>query len=931
MMNSNERPHADNSWFPGGGSKPPRLPSLKGKKWLIPLALIALAIVAFPSFVRFYTDLIWYEANDAAQAFWIRIWPQWLLFGIATLLAFPLAYFNWRGARKRILREPIYEGEGESPIRQPLWGWGILALSILFALSQGVGARTEWGMVLRFLHASPFGTQDPLFGKDIGFYIFKLPFYVFVRQWLLSVLVPVFLGTLAVYALGSAGRITRFPFPLPDGGRKHLSLLGSLIALLWALGFWLERYDLLYSERGVAFGASYTDVHAELLALNVLAILTVALAGLILTGLRRGTWKFTAVVLGLWAIANVVLRGVYPGLVQQYLVEPNEFQREKPYIEYNISSTLKAFDLDTIQVSELDPSSRATWNDIEENPDTVSNIRLWDYRPLLRSYKQLQEIRSYYDFQDIDIDRYNFDGDYRQVMLAARELDLGQLQNPTWVNMHLEFTHGYGIVMNPVNEVTPTGQPVLVIKDLPPKISVPLEIERPQIYYGEKASSYVLVRTNVQEFDFPMGQANARSTYEGNGGISIGSVFRRLLFTLRFGDSKILFTNALTDESRIMYHRNVQEKVRLIAPFLIYDDDAYLTVADGKLVWILDAYTISDRYPYSEPISLQRGRGIRPLKVNYIRNSVKATVDAYDGTVRFYVSDPEDPLIQTWSGIFPELFRPEEEMPETLKSHRRYPQGIFRIQTEVFRTYHMKDPNTFYNKEDVWSMPSGVAPHYAMMRLDKNRSAEFALISQFLPVGRDNMISWIAGRSDGEHYGELFLYRFPKQTLIYGPDQVEALIDQNPEISAQLSLWSQRGSDVIRGTMLVIPLGETLLYVQPLYLRAENSDLPELKRVIVSTGGKIAWSETLEGALIDLLDSRPSEGLVERPVPDRYAPPSGPALEGSPADLARQAQEQWDEAQEALRRGDWEAYGDRMERVEEIIRELVRITGEGIE
>ncbi len=917
------------SWFPGGGDKPPRLPSLKGKKWLIPLALIALAIVIFPTFVQFYTELIWYEANDVAQAFWIRIWPQLLLFLVASLVAFPMAYINWRTARKQILKEPVYEGEGESPIRQPIWGWGILGISILFAFSQGIGARTEWGMVLRFLHASPFGTEDPLFGKDIGFYIFQLPFYAFVRQWFLAILIPIFLGTVAVYAMGIAGRLTRFPIPLPNGARKHLSILGSLIALLWALGFWLERFNLLYSERGVAFGASYTDVHAELLALNILAVLTLVLAAVILTGLRKGTWKFTAVILGLWVIANIVIRGLYPGLIQQYLVEPNEFQREKPYIEHNIASTLEAYGLDEIRVDELDPSTRATWADIDDNPDTVSNIRLWDYRPLLRSYKQLQEIRSYYDFQDIDIDRYNFDGDYRQVMLAARELDLRQLQNPTWVNMHLEFTHGYGIVMNPVSEVTPTGQPVLVIKDLPPKFSVPLKIERPQIYYGEKASSYVLVRTNVEEFDYPMGQANARSTYEGDGGVSIGSLFRRLLFTLRFGDSKILFTNALTDESRIMYHRNVREKVQRIAPFLAYDDDPYLTVTDeGRLVWILDAYTTSDRYPYSEPIALQRGRGNRPLRINYIRNSVKATVDAYDGTVRFYVADSEDPLIRTWSGIFPGLFRPEEEMPASLRAHRRYPHGIFRIQAEIFRTYHMQDPNTFYNKEDVWSMPNSVAPYYAMMRIEEDQPAEFALISQYLPVGRDNMISWIAGRCDGEDYGELFLYRFPKQTLIYGPEQVEALIDQNPEISAQLSLWSQRGSDVIRGTMLVIPLGETLLYVQPLYLRAENSDLPELKRVIVSTGGTVAWSQTLEGALISLLEEKPSGLTLETERPEGEAGLTGTVLSGSAAELARQAQQQWDAAQEALRQGDWEQYGDRMTEVEKIIRELVRSTGE---
>jgi hypothetical protein len=518
-------------------------------------------------------------------------------------------------------------------------------------------------------------------------------------------------------------------------------------------------------------------------------------------------------------------------------------------------------------------------------------------------------------------------------MLSARELDLGQLQSPSWVNMHLEFTHGYGVAMNPVNEVDREGKPVFFIKDLPPEINVPLSIERPQIYYGEKGQPYALVKTTTKEFDYPMGNDNVRTTYDGTGGVGIGSLLRRLAFAVRFADSQILFTNAVLPESRIMFYRSIGERVRNVAPFLVYDSDPYLTIQDGNLIWVQDAYTITDSYPYSEPVNISGGR------INYIRNSVKIAINAYNGRMTFYVADPGDPLIQTWAKIFPDLFTPMEEAPDSFCAHRRYPKGLFTIQSEIFRTYHMKDANTFYNKEDVWEFPkAGVSgaldAYYLVMRLAGADKAEFMLISPFTPSGRDNMIAWIAGRSDDPNYGELVVYAFPKQQLIYGPRQVEALIDQTPEISAQLSLWSQRGSDVIRGNLLVIPMGESLLYVQPLYLQATNSDLPELKRVIVSSGGRVAWAERLDEALDNLLGTRPiaapeptEEGKIElrEEALQRQEPLELP--EGTPAELARRAERHFEAAQDAARRGDWARYGEEIRQLEEIIRQLVTVTG----
>jgi len=709
--------------------------------------------------------------------------------------------------------------------------------------------------------------------------------------------------------------------------RSQLGILAGILMLLLSLGYWFDRYELLFSPLGVVYGAGYTDLHARLLALNVLAIAVAAIGLFLPIAAGRRSWKFMGVLIGVWIVGTFALRGIYPGLVQRYVVEPNEFQRESPYIRHNILATQHAYGLDNVEVLNVTPKDGVTLQDFENNRETIENIRLWDYGPLLRSYKQLQEIRTYYEFPDIDIDRYYFDGEVpRQVMLAARELDVRQLQNPTWVNMHLEFTHGYGIVMNPVNEVTPTGLPVFYVQDLPPRLTVPLSIEYPQIYYGEMTDYYVLVKTTVQEFDYPAGDENVRSTYEGSGGVPINSLLRRLAFSVRFGDTQILFTDAITSESRIMYYRNILERARRIAPFLLFDQDPYLTVMGGRLKWVMDAYTLTDRYPYSQPTILSTSAG--KTRLNYIRNSVKVIADAYDGNVEFYISDPKDPLILVWNKIFPDLFKPMEEMPPELILHRRYPMDLFQVQAQIFAVYHMSDPNTFYNREDVWSFPthtgSQASPYYIVTKLKEEERAEYVLVTPYLPVGKNNMIAWLAGRCDGDAYGQLVAYVFPKQKLIYGPQQIEALINQHPEISAQVSLWGQRGSDVIFGRLLVIPLGDSILYVQPLYLRAENSDLPELKRIIVSAGGRVVWGERLDVVISDLFgigDERETKE-TESPLRKLEGLPEG----GTLGELVRMATEAYNEAQEALRRGDWAGYGEALKHLEGYLKRLDDLT-----
>ena len=914
------------------GERRGRIPSLKVKKgiWII-LGALLLLVVIVPATATFYTDLLWFRERGLSQVFWTRLLPQWVMLAAAAVAAFAIFSLNWLRARRSAMRELAFSSLPGEIIDIPMRASAVAVVIVaaVLAVMNGLAVRSEWMKVLQFLNRTPFGKSDPVFGRDVAFYVFDIPFLSLFQGWLLSTLVTTIMGVALITLLAVLPRLREENrIYLPSFARAHLSVLGAVAVVVWGTGLWLERFHILLSPEGVVFGAGYTDVHIKLLALNIMVGLSLVVAALLVANIFRRTWRLAIAGVVLLVGAAFLLRGLLPGVVQKYIVEPNEFAKEKPFIEFNIRGTLEAYGLEDLEIIDFLPEDAVTIQDIGNEPDTIRNIRLWDYRPILRAFKQLQEIRTYYDFPDVDVARYTFNGSYRQVMLAARELDHGQLQNPTWVNQHLEFTHGYGLVMNFVNEVDTAGKPTLIVKDLPPQATVPLEVDRPQIYFGERRIPYSLVRTNIMEFDYPMGDSNVRTTYEGTGGVPIGGVFNRIMFALRFRDSQILFTNAITAESRILMYRSLRERLDKVAPFLLYDSDPYLAVIDGKLVWIVDAYTATDRYPYSNPVSLSGTR----QKINYVRNSVKAVIDAYDGSILLYVYDPEDPIIRTWQGIFPALFTPADEAPAQLSTQIRYPMGLFLIQSEIYRTYHMSDPNTYYNKEDVWRLSTqastgDINAYYLIMRLVGEEKAEFALIAPFMPVGRDNMIAWMAGRSDPPNYGQLLVYQFPKQKLIFGPSQVAALIDQDPEIAAQLSLWTQRGSDVIRGDIMVIPLGDSLLYVQPLYLRAENSDLPELKRVIVSSGGKVAWGGTVDEAISTLLFRLHGEAPpeVSPPVLEEEKPaPRRPATEeDSVGELARRARDHFDQAQDAARRGDWTRYGQELEKLKSALEALL--------
>jgi uncharacterized membrane protein (UPF0182 family) len=546
---------------------------------------------------------------------------------------------------------------------------------------------------------------------------------------------------------------------------------------------------------------------------------------------------------------------------------------------------------------------------------TTTNIRLWDYRPVRDTYSQIQEFRLYYDFVDVDVDRYSLDDTYRQVTLSAREMATEQLQSRTWLNEHLQFTHGYGLVLSPVNEVTSDGLPELWVRDLPPRTVPGLEITRPEIYHGEKTDSYVFVNSTIEEFDYPSGDQNITTTYEGHGGVLMDSPLKRAAFAYRFGDVSVVLSNYLTRETRVMLYRNVHERVRQVAPFLLYDSDPYLVIADGRLIWLQDAYTATSMYPYSQPYY---------DRFNYIRNSVKVTIDAYDGDVTFYVVDNQDPLIRAYAAIFPALFKPWDQMPPALRSHVRYPEGLFLIQAEMNNTYHMQNPTVFYNKEDLWATAHDVSggteqpmePYYVILRLPGQEMQEFVLIQPFTPANKQNMVAWMAARCDGEDYGKLLLYKFNKQELVYGPLQIEARIDQEPVISSQLSLWNQRGSQVIRGNLLVIPIEHSLLYVEPLYLQAETGQLPELKRVIVASGDRIIMTTTLDEALASF------GGAPVTPPPEEVEP-----TEPSNAhDLALSAMEHYERAQEYLQEGDWAGYGAELEAMQNDLQALEEAT-----
>jgi hypothetical protein len=887
---------------------------IKNMRGRLPVLVIAAIIVALLFLLQampvFYTDLQWFRSLGQGSVFVTRITARLAIFALAAVVFFVLYMINVLIARR--LSPP-----GASSSRAVL----VLATVAGLALSFFVGliAQTQWEMILRYLNATPFGMSDPVFNQEISFYVFTLPMYSFVQSLLSISTVVIALAVAAIYAL-ALGR-----FRLTSGVKAHLSGLGALFLLLYAANYQLSIYKLVYSTRGVVTGASYTDVHAQWPAFTLLTWITVLAALILLANVVLRATRALAVTAGAWIVVTLLLGQVYPNFVQNFQVKPNELNRETPYIQYNIALTRHAYGLDTVARSPYPGEGAPSTADINLNADTIENIRLWDYRPLLDTYDQLQSIRPYYDFRDIDVDRYMINGKYRQVMLSAREMSQSRLpsQAQTWINRKLVYTHGYGVAMSPVNEIAPDGSPNFFVKNIPPVGDV--KIDRPGIYFGERMDGYVIVKTRALEFDYPLGDQNATTRYEGLDGVNVGGMLNRLLFAIRFGDTNILLSNDIHSESRVLMQRNIQDRIRILAPFLALDRDPYIVIADGKLIWLQDAYTLTDNYPFSE--AQQAG-------YNYIRNSVKVAVDAYDGTVTFYIADETDPLIKAWQGIFPSLFTPMSQMPESLRSHLRYPEDMFRVQADVLRTYHMEGAEVFYNKEDLWAMPREIyaeqeqdmEPYYAIMRLPDGQREEFILLLPFTPNNKQNMVAWLGAKSDGEDYGKRVLYEMPKDKLVFGPLQVEARVSQDTEISAQLTLWSQSGSKVLRGNLLIIPIEKSFLYVEPLYLLAEQGQIPQLKRVIVTTATAVAMDENLPLALRKLFSGLALPGATPPAgtTPSTSVTPSAP-VSTDVAALIRQANQQYLQAQEALKAGDWTKYGEAQKALEATLKRLAEL------
>jgi uncharacterized membrane protein (UPF0182 family) len=884
---------------------------------LLLICVLVLLFLLFMLLSGFYTDLLWFESLGLSSVFWVGIKAQVGVFLVTSLFFLAIFLPNLLVARQLSGWGGFFLPGRRYYISSRAVNIAVAAVALALCLLNGLGSVNQWDSILRFLNRRPFGVQDPIFLQDVAFYVFTLPVYRFLRGWLLEVLLTTLLATAAIYVLVQVVTWKRLKLSLPLKAWLHLSALGALILLLVAWGYRLSAFELVYSTRGVAFGASYTDVHAQLLAYNLSSWSVVLCAVLLLAGAATRRPWILAIGGALWLLAAAGIGGVYPAFMQQFDVQPNELIKERPYLEYNIDLTRRAYGLDRIEEREFGTVADLTAEALAEADPTIQNVRLWDYRPVQETYAQIQEIRSYYDFVDVDVDRYRLDGEYRQVTLSPREMATDQLQSRTWVNEHLQFTHGYGLVMSPVDAVTPEGLPELLIRDLPPRTVKGLEITRPEIYYGEKTDNYVFVNSTLQEFDYPSGDQNVFSTYQGHGGVLLDSPVKRAAFAYRFGDISVMLSEYLSPDTQVMLYRNIHQRVRRVAPFLLFEADPYLVLADGRLVWLQDAYTTTDMYPYSQPYD---GR------FNYIRNSVKATIDAYNGEMTFYVMDPEDPLIQAYAAIFPDLFAPLDEMPEELRAHIRYPEGLFVIQAQMNSTYHMQDPTVFYNKEDLWAVAHDLSagseqpmqPYYVTMSLEEDGEPEFVLIQPFTPANKQNMVAWMAARSDGEHYGKLLLYKFAKQELIYGPMQIEARIDQDPTISSQLSLWHQRGSRVIRGNLLVVPIGNSLLYVEPLYLQAETGQLPELKRVIAASGDQVVMTSTLDEALASVGGA---------PVSPPTEPAAGePEVSEPLGDLAQSALDHYEQAQEYLRQGDWSGYGAELEAMRRDLEDLVQAT-----
>jgi uncharacterized protein len=879
----------------------------------------------------FLVDWLWFSSIGYLQVFWTAIGAKAVVFlavwtGTAVILWLN-GWFAVRLARRRSRQLAGWQAAGNAPpdllalVRDRLlWPRIIAGGAALLALLVASAEVGNWGVFLRFLYHVPYGADDPLYNKDIGFYLFSLPAYILIKNWMMLTIVLSALFAAAIYWVHDdieygAHQRSMSPTVIAHGS----ALLGLLFAAkAWSYG--LDRYLLLYGDNGVVVGASYTDVHVGLPALWLMIGLSIIAALAALANLQVRTYRLPAAAILLVGVGTFVLSGVVPVLFRQFFVKPSELELEKPYIERNIALTRQAYNLDQIAAKPFAAEQKLTFKTLDANKATIENIRLWDWLPLSDTYAQLQEIRTYYKFHDLDVDRYWLDGSYQSVMISARELRPSLLppNAQTWVNRHVLFTHGNGAVMSPVTRKSIEGLPFFYLRDIPPVEDGGPKIHEPRIYYSEESGNYVIVKGSTPEFDYPKGKDNVYAAYDGTGGVPIGSMAARMLFAYYFNDPNLLLSSYITSDSRIMIRRNILERVRTIAPFLRFDHDPYLVISGGRMFWMQDAYTTSSYFPYAQPA--------QNIDLNYIRNSVKVVVDAYNGTVDFYLIDPSDAIAATYQRIFPGLFKPFAAMPSDLQKHIRYPEDLFLIQAQLYQTYHMDAADVFYNREDLWQFPrqpggggtAMMAPYYIIMRLPGEAQAEFFLMVPMVPSRRDNMIAWLAARCDGPDYGKLIVYEFPKEKLVYGPFQIEARINQSTEISQQITLWNQMGSRVIRGAnLLVIPIENSILYVSPLYLRAEHGHLPELKRVIAAYGEHVVMKETLAEALSALFLEPGAAPAASSTIGE--IPVTSPATS-----QAREALDRYNQAVERLKSGDWKGFGTHFDAMRELLEKMDR-------
>lgn len=884
---------------------------------------------------RTWTDFLWYDDLGQTGVFWVRIQSQLAVGAAFAAAAFVILYANMWVARRFAPRVvPVGVPDGLPPqftefllqlrrLTGPFLDKVILLVAAVLAFLNGSAMADEWVTFRLALARVPFGISDPAFGRDAGFFVFTLPVLELVLAWTGGILfLALVLSALVHLADGAIQPWQRLRGFAPHV-KAHLSVLIAALIASRAFGYWLDIWNLSYSPRGQVVGASYTDVHAQLPAYRILIVVSLVAAAALLLNIRFKGWRLPAVAVGAWLVASVLLAGVWPATVQRFVVDPNEAAREAPYIERNIAMTRLAFELSDVEGQAYAAAEDLSASDVRTATDTISNVRLWDPQIVQQGYAQLQSIRPYYEFADVDVDRYEIGGRDRQVLVSAREMNSSLLaeQAQTWVNRHLVYTHGFGLVMSPTSEADRRGLPLFVVGDVPPRVSSrlasgtagALETKQPRIYFGERTTDYVIVDADIEEFDYPQGDKNETYRYEADGGVRIGSLARRLAWAMRLGSTQVLFSDYIREDSRVLINRDIRTRLDMLAPWLRLEDDAYPVLVEGRIVWVIDAYTSTDRFPNAN--GLDDG-------TNYLRNSVKVTVDAFTGETTLYAV-AEDPILRAWRSVFPELIVDGDEVPDAVREHFRYPQGLFSAQADIYRTYHMTDPGVFYNKEDQWQIPEvsdGVPmePFFVLLELPGSDKEHFYLMQPYTPRNRDNMIGWMAVSSDPENYGDRTVYSLPKDRVILGPEQVRARINQDPVISPQLTLWNQRGSSVQFGNMLVLPIKDALVYVQPVFLQSEQTAIPELARVVVAYSDRVEMQSTLADALLKVFGEERAGETTGTPAPGG----------GNTADAA-EAQRLYEAALAAQRAGDWAEYGRRIEELGRVLEGLAGVESTG--